>query len=273
MVEFFLLRVEIDFYNYRKNKNLFLKVGQPTSLDTAHVLDILDFIRGFEKNLFSNINEFTESDFLLLKSYKEVFSNKRSFLKQLIDVYASGHQDNLIQFNFYKLLEQSLESIFEKKHKAFTNKEEFLNTGKIAYEKRFPEGTVFSNNLHKVPKPFIKISPEKVISGFESLVHLGFCEINNVSNFVYDAFEFPASYDKKQQTGFYYFLWLKKARSFIVMIRELKNRRSLDGTHSKLTEWISILLPAATRGTIEKTLRDKEISPSKKNRIDIQIFN
>lgn len=273
MLEFLLLRVEADFYNYRKNKNLFLKTGLSNQLDTGHTLDILDFVRGFEKNIFSNIEDLTDADFLLLEEYKNTFNKKRSFLKQLIDVYASGHQDNLVQFAFYKLLEQSLDSILEKKHKAFTDKEEFLNAGKIVNEKKFPEGTVLPKDLHKVPKPFIKISPDKIVSGFESLVQQGFCEIGNIPAFVYDAFEFPASYGNKQQAGFYYFLWPKKARSFISMIRELKNRRSLDGTQSKLTEWISALLPIATRGTIEKTLRDKEKKPSKNNHIDIQIFN
>ena len=101
---------------------------------------------------------------------------------------------------------------------------------------------------------------------------MGFCEINNVPAFVHDAFEFQGSYEK-QEISFYYFLWPKKARSFISMIRELKNKRTIDATQNKLIEWMSILLPIATRGTIEKTLRDKDKKPSEKNHIDIQIFN
>ena len=55
VLEFLLTRVEIDFYNYRINKDLFLSTGLPTALGTAPALNILDFIRGFAKNIFSNI--------------------------------------------------------------------------------------------------------------------------------------------------------------------------------------------------------------------------
>ena len=134
-----------------------------------------------------------------------------------------------------------------------------------------PKGTVWNNQLKGVPKPTSQKSPEKLKKGFEVLQKEGFCEISDIEAFVNTAFVFQAPYQKEQLDKLFHFRW-KKANSFIDMMDRLRDKRSIGINHNELVIWLEALLPHTSRTTIEKNLWDKDKKPSKKFRVDIQVF-
>ena len=283
LLEFYLSRIEKQFFQYPMSKNNFngeatlsFKIVS-TSLNVAVIGEIRDYILSFEKILFETeaLEALDESKIKIIDKYLESLRPKLTFLNQLLSCYAAGYHENLIQAQFYKLLVGSLESIRNKTHPAFTDKESFLARESSISHMPFPEGTVSNSDIKKVPKIHILKAPEKVIAAFESLFEQGFCDIYNVPAFVYNAFTFPANYKVPQDNGFFTFLWKKNPsyHSLTVLIKDLYDKKSITDNKAALEEWLSVLLPLVSQGSIKKYLSSKGKEFSEKNRIDIQLFN
>lgn len=282
LLEFYLSKIEKQFLEYRLRNNNFYSEpisGQKifsASLDLGAYAEIRDFIVSFEKILFRNfsLDAKEESQEEVIDKYLKWFHSKLAFLNQLLDSYAAGYQENLIQAQFYKQLIGSLESIRDKTHPAFLNKEEFLVKKPISSVIPVSEGAVTESDLKKVPKVHILKAPEKVIAAFNFLTQLDFCEIQNIPSFVYSAFTFPANH-KIPELSYFTFRWKKNPsyHSLTVLMKDLYDKKSITSSKPALEEWLSVLLPLVAKGSIGKYLSSKGKEFSKKNRIDIQIFN
>lgn len=235
---------------------------------------IRDFIVAFEKILFRNfdLENLGESEVNLIENYQSNYKDKLSFLKKLIDAYAAGRHENVIQANFYKHLIGSLEEIVDKTHPAFKNKEVFLAKKAIVSINPLPDGAVTSKEISYAPKPLFLKSPEKVIAGFQFIADEGFCKISDVTAFVLDAFHFPSQYEIRPMDKYYYVVWNKPSHTLTVLIRELKNKGMITNTKSELIEWVSVLLPFISKDSIRKYMSSNDKKLSEKKSIDIQVF-
>ena len=282
LLEFYLAKVEKQFLEYRlRNTNFYSERASSllvvsASLDLGSYAEIRDFIVSFEKILFRNftLDNLGNGQKQLIDKYLDRYSTKLSFLDQLLNSYAAGYQENQIQAQFYKQLIGSLESIKDKTHPAFSNKEEFLDKKPISSVVPVAEGAVTDSDLKKVPKVKILKAPEKVIAAFEFLTQQDFCEIQNVPSFVYSAFAFPENY-KIPELSYFTFRWKKNPsyHSLTVLMKDLYDKKSITCNKPALEGWLSVLLPLVTKGSIGKYLSSKGKEFSEKNRIDIQIFN
>ena len=281
-LEFYLSKVDKQFFEYRLRNNNFYSEPTPSllaissSLDLGAYAEVRDYIVSFEKILFRNfpLEALEEGHKKIIDKYLGRFCSKLSFLNQLLDSFAAGYQENLIQAQFYKQLICSLESIKDKTHPAFLSREDFLEKKPISSVIPVAEGAVTESDLKKVPKVRLLKAPEKVIAAFEFLTQQDFCEIQNIPSFVYSAFTFPANY-KIPEVSYFTFRWKKNPsyHSLTVLMKDLYDKKSVTSSKPALEEWLSVLLPLVTKGSIGKYLSSKGKEFSKKNRIDIQIFN
>lgn len=275
MITFYLSStIEKSFFKYKLNNiHLFENTHNQYFIDVYNISFVTDFvISNWDKVILLNHEnlKFTQEEKDDFASFKTICEEKSKKLAELLNIYSSGYQENLLQKAFYDRLIYSIDQFLDGSHPAFKDKEQFLGKRNIVNFLPLPDNVIESASIENISKLKTIKSPGVLIKAFTHLADSKYCLISDIESFVYHRFQFNSQYEVNADKPFH-FRWDADKHILSDLLGRMKKKRSINATYPEIAQWVLSLTGLKSAESVMKYSSGAKKISSKKV-IDLQLF-